>query len=79
MNDRTYVILTASEADSINFDEVLETSAGTLRWTNSGSHTFVKYSGETPSWLEGKTSYTHAEILSILNAPDGDWLNPDPI
>ena len=80
-NSRQYVILTADEAEDINFDDVLETSAATLRWNNPDQatrKTFVKYEGETPSWLEGKTTYTHAEIVAILNDPEGDWHDEDP-
>jgi hypothetical protein len=73
MSSRTYVILTAAQALNIRYDDVHETSPQTLRWSNDNTKTFVKYSGETPSWLEGKTSYTHAQILSILNNPEGEW------
>ena len=79
---RQYVILNATEAESINFDDVLETSSETLRWnTNEEARkTFVKYEGDTPAWLLGKTAYTQAEILTILNNPDGEWYtDPDGI
>ena len=80
MNNRTYIILTAEEASSINWDDVMETSASTLRFNNDQTKTFVKFDGATPSWLEGKTAYTHAEILTILNDPDGEWYtDPDGI
>jgi hypothetical protein len=74
---RTYVILTAPQALNINYDDVLETSVDTLRWNNDSSKTFVKFEGPTPSWLEGKTSYSHLEILQILDDPEGEWV-PDP-
>ena len=70
---RTYVILTADEANDINFEQVLESSQGTLRWNNDKTRTFVKYEGDTPSFLSGKTGYSHSEILSILNDPSGGW------
>ena len=79
MNNRTYVILTAEEADSINFDDVMETSADTLRWNNDQTKTFVKFDGATPSWLEGKTAYTHAEILTILNNTEGEWYSSEAL
>lgn len=71
---RQYVILNASEAEAINYSQVLETSFETLRWNNDQSQTFVKYTGVTPDWLVGKTSYTKAEMLEILNNPDGAWI-----
>ena len=75
---RQYVILNATEAQSIDFSQVLETSFETLRWNNDQSKTFVKYEGDTPVWLVGKTAYTKAEMLTILNNPDGEWYtDPD--
>ena len=71
---RTYVILTADEVDHINFDEVIEESADTLRFSLDGSKTFVKFTGETPSFLEGKTPTTHSEMLAILET--AEWTTP---
>ena len=70
---RQYVILNNTEANAIDFSEVLETSFETLRWNNDSTKTFVKYEGETPAWLEGKTAYNKAEMLTILNNPEGEW------
>lgn len=74
---RTYVIINASEVSSVNFNQVLETSADTLRYSLDGTKTFVKFEGDTPSFLDGKTQYTHAEILNILSGPE--WYDPDAI
>jgi len=63
---RNYVIIDASEVSSVDFDQVLESSAETLRFSVDGSKTFVKYEGDKPSFLDGKTAYTHSEILTIL-------------
>jgi hypothetical protein len=76
MDSRTYVILTASQALNIDFDDVIEDSARTLRWNKDNSKTFVKYEGARPSWLEGKTTYTKAETLEVLNDPANGW-QPD--
>lgn len=73
---RKYVILGASDVSSIDFDQVMERSADTLRYSLDGSQTFVKFEGSAPSFLEGKTQYDHSEILSIL-ATD-EW-TPDPL
>ena len=70
---RQYVILNATEAQAIDFSQVLETSFETLRWNNDSTKTFVKYEGDTPAWLVGKTAYTKAEMLTLLNNPDGEW------
>ena len=73
---KTYCIIDSSEVSSVNFDQVAETSANTLRYSLDGTQTFVKYEGEQPSFLNGKQEYTHSEILTIL-ATD-EWTDPDP-
>jgi len=72
---KNYVIIDASDVSSIDFDQVMETSADTLRYSLDGSKTFVKFEGSTPSFLEGKTQYDHSEILTILAGPE--WTDPD--
>ena len=67
---RKYVIISASDVSSVNFDQVLETSANTLRYSIDNSQTFVKFEGDTPSFLDGKTQYSHSEILTILSGSD---------
>jgi len=73
---RNYVIIDASEVSSVDFDQVLETSAETLRYNvnPAGTKTFVKFEGDTPSFLEGKTANTHSEMLEILAGEE--WTAP---
>ena len=73
---RTYVIIDADEVSSVDFSQVFETSADTLRFSLDNSQTFVKFEGSTPDFLDSKTQYTHSEILTIL-ATD-EWTNPTP-
>jgi hypothetical protein len=68
--NRKYVIINASEVSSVDFSQVNETSASTLRYSNDDSQTFVKFDGDTPSFLDGKTSYTHSQILTVLAGED---------
>jgi|TARA_R100000030_G_C3206484_1_gene112231 hypothetical protein len=70
MNNRKYIIITNAEVASVDFSQVLETSANTLRYNNAGTKTFVKFDGNTPSFLNGKTQYTHDEILIELSKSD---------
>ena len=72
---RNYVIIDASEVSSVDFNQVLETSANTLRYNVVGDKTFVKFEGDTPSFLAGKTANTHSEMLTILSG--SDWTDPD--
>ena len=71
--NRKYVIIDRDDVVSVDFTQVIETSADTLRYSVDGSKTFVKYKGLRPSFLSGKTEYTHNEILAILNEVDGEW------
>lgn len=76
MENRKYVIIESSEVSSINFSEVMETSANTLRYSIDETKTLVKFVGDTPSFLDGKTQYTHSEILNILSG--SEWTPPGP-
>jgi hypothetical protein len=67
---RKYVIIDKAEVSSVDFSKVLETSADTLRYSVDGSKTFVKYEGEQPSFLSGKTENSHSEILEILGTAE---------
>ena len=71
------MIIDASEVSSVNFNQVLETSPSTLRYSLDGSQTFVKFEGDTPSFLEGKTAYDRSEMLTIL--ANEEWSSDDPI
>lgn len=73
---KTYCIINSDEVGSVDFNQVLETSADTLRYSVDRSKALLKFEGDTPSFLEGKTEYTHSEILAIL-ATD-EWTSPDP-
>lgn len=67
---KTWVIIDSSEVDSVDFDQVMQTSADKLRYSLDGTQTFVKYEGTQPSFLSGKQEYTHSEILNILSGAE---------
>ena len=75
-DNRKWVIIDKDYVNSIDYSKVLETSADTLRYSVDGSKTFVKYEGLKPSFLTGKTVYTHSQILTEL-AKD-EWSEDDP-
>jgi hypothetical protein len=66
MSDRQYVIINAADVSTINFDDVLETSADTLRYNVAGDETFVKYEGAKPRCLYGKDTLSHSAMLTVL-------------
>ena len=68
--NRNYVIIDAADVSSVNFSQVLETSASTLRYNVAGDKTFVKYEGVMPLFLAGKDAYNHSEILAILGGEE---------
>ena len=69
----TYVIISASEVNSVDFSQVLEDSADTLRYNSDNTKTFVKFEGSTPSFLQGKTQYSHTAMIALLNDENGEW------
>ena len=79
-SDREFMIFPVSELNKIDFDQVLETSADTVRKSVDGLKTFVKWNGpEIPSCISSLTEtegpYTYDEILTILSTPE--WSSPD--
>jgi len=74
---KKYVILNSTEVSSINFSQVQETSTDTLRWNIDQTKTFVKFEGDTPSFLTGKTQYTNDQMLAMLDDVNGEWYIED--
>ncbi len=73
---RKYVIIDADRVPSIDFDQVLETSAETLRYSLDDSQTFIKYETSRPDFLdEDDIALTHTEILDVLSHED--WAGSD--
>ena len=66
MIPRKYTIISKDDVAFIDFDQVLEGNESHLHYSLDGTKTLVKYRGEQPSFLSGKTEYTHSEILAIL-------------
>ena len=66
-----YVIYDMADVADIDFSQVKEASQNTLRLSLDGTKTTLKFTGKTPSFLEGKTIYTHSEILTIMG--NNEW------
>ena len=72
---RQFMIFNISELPNIDFTQVLETSAETVRKSIDKTKTFVKWKGdaipESVEALESKEGpYTYSEILAILNTEE---------
>jgi hypothetical protein len=74
---RTYVIVDSAEANSFDFNQLVDIDESYSRKSLDGSKILARFNGDTPSFLEGKTQYTHSEILAIL-ATD-EWTSDTPI
>jgi hypothetical protein len=77
-DNRQFAIFSTTELNQIDFTEVLETSAETVRVSTDGTLTFVKWDAETPppsvqalTTIEGY--YTYEEMLDILSGEE--WVS----
>lgn len=80
-NDRNYIIFPVSELSKVDFSQVMETSADTVRKSVDETKTFVKWEGEMPACLNDISNkegpYTHGEILEILSTSEWyKWSDP---
>jgi hypothetical protein len=73
-----YVIFLYNEVDKINFNEVLNTDAETLRVSLEGK-SIIKYIGEMPESVKSlkwkSPEYTHQEIIHIIYT-EAEWVVP---
>jgi hypothetical protein len=81
-DNRKFMIFNVSELNTINFNEVLETSIDTVRKSVDLTKTFVKWNGfDIPQCVQNLTTsegpYTYNEILDILATPE--WTDPNPM
>ena len=71
----TYVIIDTTEITDensvIDFSKLMNRNADMLRYSVDGSKALVKYISDQPSFLNGKTTYTHSEIK--VEMAKSDW------
>ena len=80
--NREFMIFNISELPQINFNEVLETSAETVRLSVDQTKTFVKWDGNIiPPSVDSLTTkegpYTYDEMLTILGT--SEWYISTPM
>ena len=70
----TYVIINTTEITDeesvIDFSKLINRNASMLRYSVDGTKALVKYNGEQPDFLNGKTTYTHSEIKSVMQTDE---------
>jgi hypothetical protein len=73
-NERQYLIFPTTQLSKVDFTQVLETSEDTVRKSIDSTKTFVKWSGEQPSFVSTLDNtegpYTHDEIIEILSTEE---------
>jgi hypothetical protein len=73
-DNRNFIIFNVSELNKIDFTQVLETSADTVRLSSDLQKTFVKWDGEMPDFIVNLTTlegpYSYEEFLTILSTPE---------
>ena len=76
--NREFMIFNVSELGQIDFTQVLETSAETVRKSVDETKTFVKWDGAMPECVTNLTTkegpYTYGEMITILATPE--WIDP---
>jgi hypothetical protein len=74
---RNFAIFSLTEIEKIDFAQVLETSAETLRVSTDGTKSFIKWDGEPPEFVETLETleglYTYSEMLEILSGEE--WVS----
>lgn len=76
-SNRRWLIIPSTQVESINFNEVLQTSADTLRYSLDGTQTFIKYDiviveEDTSSTLinaETGEPWTHTTLAGVYGRP----------
>ena len=74
---RTYVIEDTLDVGNFDFSQLVDIDESYSRKSLDGSKILARYEDGQPSFLWGKTEYTHAEILEVL-ATD-EWTSDEEI
>ena len=77
-SDRNFMIFPVAELPKVDFTQVFETSANTVRKSVDGTKTFVKWDNEPPAFvskIEGiEGFYNYDEMLVVLDT--AEWCAP---
>ena len=76
--NRSYLIIPVGELAKVDFSQVGETSADTVRQSVDETTTFIKWNGTAPAFIAAIVSAegpsNHSEILTILATEE--WTAP---
>jgi len=78
-DNRKWAIITLADYTSNQLENLvaksIQTSVSTLRKSLDNTKAILKWDGDTPEVFDGITTYSHSEILEILNS--NDWIDND--
>jgi len=74
-SNRKWVIVNVSDITDEMIENAIQSSMNTLRKTLDGNKAILKWDGDTPSCFDGMTTYSHSEILNILQG--SDWTSDE--
>jgi hypothetical protein len=89
MNEKTYVIANITELNNVDYSQVDQTSADTVRKNNDLNKFILKYDGVVPTTIQmidtngslfeydGNKYFTHPQILEITSTPE--WIGTQSI
>jgi hypothetical protein len=76
-----YAIINTSDLSNIDFSQIGETSANTLRYNLAGTEFVIKWNTEPTFITDGTVvptqTLTHAEALTLMATPE--WTEPEPV
>ena len=71
---KSFVIINKDQVSSVNFNEVMETNANTLRYNLDGTKAFVKFNGDIPSFVTSETIYSEDEFNELTSDYNNGWV-----
>ena len=76
-----YAIINTSDLSSIDFSQIGETSADTLRYNLAGTEFVIKWNAEPTFISDGSVvptqTLTHEQALTLMATPE--WSEPIPV
>jgi len=75
--DRKWVIITLADYTDEQLEDLItksiQSNVATLRKSLANTKAILKWDRDTPEVFDGITTYSHSEILEILNS--NDWID----
>ena len=71
---RTYAIIdTASVTDAMSAATVDGSAAAMRKTVRNTDKSLLRWDGDVPPGAESLTTYTHAEVIALMDDESGDW------